>query len=99
MVLICRFLHYDLYHVLRLYPGGSRAFAQACLPLLPDQAAKDAFVRIQSLFRSDDDLGAQLVGSFLLESDGLGELSEEQVMQDAYQRVQQWALALGLANP
>ena len=43
--------------------------------------------RIQDLFRSDGDLGAQLVGSFLLESEALGELSEEQVMQDALQRV------------
>jgi hypothetical protein len=90
---------YDIYHVLRLYPGGSQAFAKACIPLLQDTVAKEAFVRIQSIFRSDDDLGAQLVGSFLLESDGLGELSEEQVMQDAYQRVRQWAVELGLTNP
>lgn len=82
---------YDIYYVLRRYPGGPRAFAVACQALLEDEVAVSAFQKIQDVFRSDDDLGAQLVGSFLLESEGLGELSEEQVMQDAYQRVQLWA--------
>lgn len=87
---------YDIYHVLRRYPGGPRAFASACQALLEDHVAVTAYKRIRDVFRSDDDLGAQLVGSFLLESDALGELTEEQVMQDAFQRVQLWAIALGI---
>lgn len=87
---------YDIYYVLRRYPGGPRAFAGACQALLEDDVAITAYKRIRDMFRSDDDLGAQLVGSFLLESDALGELTEEQVMQDAFQRVQLWVKALGI---
>jgi hypothetical protein len=87
---------YDIYYVLRRYPSGPRAFAIACQALLEDDVALGAYKRIRDLFRSDDDLGAQLVGSFLLESDALGELTEEEVMQDALQRVQLWARHLGL---
>jgi hypothetical protein len=87
---------YDIYYVLRCYPGGPKAFAIACQTLLEDEVAVAAYQRIQSVFRSDDDLGAQLVGSFLLESNALDELTEEQVMQDAFQRVQLWASTLGI---
>lgn len=87
---------YDIYYVLRRNPGGPRALAEACRELLTDAVALGAFERIRDHFRSDDDLGPQLVGSFLLESSALGELTEEQVMQDAFQRVRAWALALGI---
>jgi hypothetical protein len=85
---------YDIYHVLRRYPGGPRALAEACRELLTDEVAVSAYRRIRDHFRADDDLGPQLIGHFLNESSALGDLSEEQVMQDAYQRVRAWGLAL-----
>ena len=87
---------YDIYYVMQRYPGGSRALAQACLPLLEDEVAVQAYRRIAAHFRAEDDLGPQLVASFLLESSALGELNEEQVMQDSFQRTQAWFQALGL---
>ncbi len=87
---------YDIYYVLRRYPGGPRALAEACRELLPDPVAFSAYRRIHDHFRTDDDLGPQLVGSFLLESSALGDMTEEQAMQDAFQRVQVWALVLGI---
>jgi hypothetical protein len=87
---------YDIYYVLRRYPGGPRALAEACQQLLTDDLAVRAYQRIRDHFRAEDDLGAQLVGSFLLESSALGELTVEQVMQDAFQRVQLWAKTLKL---
>ena len=58
--------------------------AQVCLSLVEDEVAVQAYRRIAAHFRAEDDLGPQLIASFLFESSALGELNEEQVMQDAF---------------
>ena len=70
--------------MIKRYPGGSRALAQVCLSLVEDEVAVQAYRRIAAHFRAEDDLGPQLIASFLFESSALGELNEEQVMQDAF---------------
>lgn len=81
---------YDLYYVLRHHPSGVVGIARACQTLLHEPVARNAFERIHNIFRGDDDLGSQLIASFMLESNAMGDMTPEEIMQDAYQRFRVW---------
>lgn len=85
---------YDIYYVLR--HAERKSLIESCRALANDPVAATAFARIATHFRADDDLGPQWVASFLLDSSALGDSTEEQVMQEAFQRVKAWVNALGL---
>ena len=86
---------YDVYYVIRNYPGGLDALAQECRELLGDPLALDAFRQIADKFETAESYGPGTVSTFLRSRLPLG-LTEEQVRVDAYRQVSAWARRLDL---
>ncbi|MGH9494776.1 MAG: hypothetical protein ACRD3B_07255, partial [Candidatus Sulfotelmatobacter sp.] len=89
---------YDIYYCVRHFPGGPKALADACRPLLDEPVARDGYSRIAAKFGAEDAFGPHTVSLFLGESGGFGDMSAEQVRVDAYRQVRAWLEALGLAQ-
>lgn len=89
---------YDIYHSVRSSPGGPERLAEDCRPLLDNEIAQKGFSLIASKFSAADDFGPQTVRAFLRESAALGEMTEEQVQEDAFRQVRAFLAALGLAK-
>lgn len=87
---------YDIYHAVRSYPGGPEKLAEDCLPLLDNEVAQKGFAFVASKFSAGDDFGPQTVRAFLRESAALGEMTEEQVQEDAFRQVRAFLQALGI---
>lgn len=86
---------YDIYFSVRQFEGGPTALAKACQPLVANPIAHKAFENIASKFTSADSFGPQTVSAFLLESQAMGDMTEEQVQVDAYRRVSTWLKSIG----
>ena len=84
---------YDIWYILSHPSDAPMRLGIACRSYLEIPDAKTGYQRLAGFFRADDDLGPQWVASFLQSDD----LAPEQIMQDAYQRVQIWAETLGLS--
>ena len=88
---------YDIWFCVRNYEGGGEALAEACKSLMSEKEAKDAYVNIADKFRSLDDFGPVTVRLFLEGSpDKWGKMNLDQIQNDAYFRVKEWAELLGL---
>lgn len=88
---------YDIYYSVKHY--GFEALAQACMPLLEEPGAREAYQLIAGKFRFEDDYGPVTVRRFLEEARALGDLSPEQVQVDAYRQVRAWLEFLGFSFP
>lgn len=88
---------YDIWFFIRNYESGIEALAAACKPLIIEQEAKEAYINIANKFRSKDDFGPKTVRLFLEDSpDKCGEMTPEQIQNDAYFRVGEWVECMGL---
>lgn len=88
---------YDIYFSVRNHEGGIEPLAEACMPLLENGVALKGFANIADKFRDYSDFGPSTVRMFLEESSGLGDMTPEQVQQDAFMHVSAWLHAIGLA--
>lgn len=88
---------YDIYYSIRNFPGGPEKLAEDCKPLLDDAIARKGFERIASKFSESHAFGPQTVRDFLKEAAALGDMTSEQVQEDAYRQVRALLLALGIA--
>lgn len=90
---------YDIWFCIRNFEGGSGALAESCKPLMREQEAKDAYENIADKFRSLDDFGPDTVRRFLEDSpEKCGEMTPEQIQNDAYFRVNEWLVKLGIVE-
>ena len=87
---------YDIYHSVRNYPGGPERLAADCLPLLDNEIARKGFGHLAGKFSAADSFGPQTVRAFLKASAALGDMTPEQVQEDAYRQVRAFLAALGL---
>jgi len=87
---------YDIYFAVRAFEGGPVALADACRALLADPVARRGFEHIAGKFMAVDAFGPETVRIFTRESVALGDMTEEQVRQDAFGQVRAWLDALGL---
>jgi hypothetical protein len=87
---------YDIYYSVRQFEGGPHALAEACRPLLQDPIAMTGYQNIASKFTELEAFGPQTVRRFLGESQALGEMTEDQVQQDAFAQVRAWLDELGV---
>ncbi len=83
---------YDIWYILSHPSDAPHQLGITCRANLEIPGARQGYTRLASFFRSDDDLGPQWVAAFLQSDD----LEPEQIMQDAYQRVQSWVETLGI---
>lgn len=84
---------YDIYYAVRQF--GPEALAAECADLLEDPVAMQAFKNIAGKFPTLDSFGPQTVRAFTRESAALGEMTEDQIQQDAFQQVSIWLRAMG----
>jgi hypothetical protein len=96
---------YDIYYSIRNYPGGPRALAEECRILLQAEeqssepgVARKGYEQIAGKFLTADDYGPVTVRRFLEESDALGDMTAEQVQEDAYRQVSVFTQALATAR-
>lgn len=87
---------YDIYYVIRNYPDGIPALAQACQPVVSDPEGLEGYGYINGKFTAFDDYGPTSVRKFVEETDVLQERTPEQWQQDAFGVVDQWLKLLGL---
>ena len=87
---------YDIYFSVRQYPGGPKALAQDCRPLLADPIAERGFRHIAGKFTSPSAFGPETVVRVLRESPAAAGMTDEQVRMDAYGQVAAWLSALGI---
>lgn len=87
---------YDIYYSVRNYPGGPERLADDCRALLGNEIARKGFGHVASKFNAADDFGPQTVRAFLAESAALGEMTPEQIQEDAYRQVRAFLSALGI---
>ena len=85
---------YDIYYSVRNYSGGPVALGQECRTLLQAEeksnepgVAKRGYEHIASKFQTVDDYGPDTVRRFLKESDALGDLTPDQLQEDAFRQV------------
>ena len=88
---------YDIYYVIKHFEEGIDALRDACVPLMQNPVAKEAYGNIAAKFSSRDAYGPQTVAKFLLESGALGGMTRAQAIEDAYQQVRAWLARMGLA--
>jgi hypothetical protein len=81
---------YDIYYSVRNYPGGGVQLAKDCAPLLADPVAVQGFLHIAGKFNSAQGYGPTSVRQFLVNSPASGEMTPEQIQQDAYRQVRAW---------
>lgn len=89
---------YDIYFCIRNCPEGADVLAAACATLLDDPVAREAFSNIAGKFDSSDSFGPQTVRVFLEGSTALGDMTAEQVQEDAFRRVRAFLVALGVVK-
>jgi hypothetical protein len=89
---------YDIYFCIRNYPDGTDALAAECRKLLDDPVAREGFANIASKFDGAESFGPRTVRLFLEGSSALGEMSPEQVQEDAFRQVHAFLVALGIAK-
>lgn len=89
---------YDIYYSIRNFPGGVRALAQSCVPLMQDAGVVEAFEFIDGKFESVDSLGPTSVMQFAMSQEILHERSAEQWRQDAFGQVDAWLKSIGIRS-
>lgn len=89
---------YDIYFCVRNYPNGPEALAAECSSLLAIDVAREGFNNIAKKFTARDSFGPETVRRFLDGSVSLGDMTAEQVQEDAYQQVHAFLIALGIAE-
>jgi hypothetical protein len=87
---------YDIYFCVRNYADGIDALAAECRKLLEDPVAREGFENIAGKFSAADAFGPQTVRMFLEGSGGMGDMSPEQLQEDAFQQVRAFLKGLGL---
>jgi len=88
---------YDIWFCIRNYDGGIESLVEVCRPLLDEPEVKEAYVNIADKFRSLGDFGPETVRRFLEDSpEKCGGMTPEQIQNDAYLRVNEWVVKLGL---
>ena len=87
---------YDIYYCIRNYPGGPRALAAECKPLLALPEAKQGYAYIAGKFDKEDAYGPTSVRNFVEETDLLKGRTADQWQTDAFGQVQAWLKTLGL---
>jgi hypothetical protein len=87
---------YDIYYCIRNYPGGPRALAADCKPLLALPEAKQGYAYIAGKFDKEDAYGPTSVRNFVEETDLLKGRTADQWQTDAFGQVQAWLKTLGL---
>jgi len=87
---------YDIYFCIRNYEDGIDALAAGCRKLLEDPVAREGFENIAGKFGASDAFGPQTVRMFLEGSGAMGDMSPEQLQEDAFQQVRAFLKALGL---
>lgn len=88
---------YDVYYCVRNYPGGAKALAKDCEPLLKRKSAQKGYQCIADKFDKPDGFGPTRVRQFVEESAILDGRSPDQWQADAYGQVQEWMKAMKLA--
>lgn len=89
---------YDIYHSVRNFPGGPERLAEDCRPLLDNEIARNGFRYIADKFSGSDGFGPQTVRQFLKDSAALGDMTLEQVQEDAFRQVRAFLAALGIVE-
>lgn len=89
---------YDIYFCVRNHPDGIDALAAGCAALLDDPVAREGFANIASKFDGIDAFGPSTVRMFLEDSLSTGEMTPEEVQEDAFRQVRAFLAALGLAR-
>lgn len=87
---------YDIYFCVRNYEDGIEALAAECKKLLEDPVAREGFENVAGKFGAADAFGPQTVRMFLEGSGAMGDMSAEQLQEDAFQQVRAFLKALGL---
>ncbi|MXP30640.1 hypothetical protein [Parerythrobacter jejuensis] len=87
---------YDIYYVLRNYPGGVTALAEACRPLLDEPSGNEGFSLIDAKFETLESYGPTSVRNFVDETDVLDGRTADEWQQDAFGQIDAWLRALGL---
>lgn len=88
---------YDIYFSLKNHPGGLDDLAEECQPLLDIPEFAVGLKNIASKFRNAKDFGPQTVRKFCEEANALGDLTSDQIQQDAYGQVNALMKRLKLA--
>lgn len=83
---------YDIYYVVRNYPDGPPALAEACSPLL-DEFGK-SFGYIAQRWRRYEDYGPLTVRQFLEPYPFMGDLHGDPLQRGAFEQVRAWLDAL-----
>jgi hypothetical protein len=78
---------YDIYFSVRNYESGPHGLANDCKLLLENEEARSGFSKLASKFQRIDDFGPQTVRKFCMEHEALGDMTPEQIQQDAYGQV------------
>jgi hypothetical protein len=89
---------YDIYFCIRNYKEGIDALAAECAKLLDDPVVRQSFSNIAGKFDSQTAFGPQTVRIFVDGSDALGDMTPEQVQEDAYRQVRAFLVALGVVK-
>ncbi len=87
---------YDIYYCVRNFPGGSKALAEACRPILEHEDSIAGYKHIDEKFKTVDSFGPTSVRRFVQGTSIMQERSPEQWQQDAFGQVDAWLRALGL---
>tara|TARA_B100000678_G_scaffold288506_1_gene297123 strand:- start:1661 stop:1978 length:318 start_codon:yes stop_codon:yes gene_type:complete len=87
---------YDIYYVLRNYPGGVTALAEACRPLLDEPSGNEGFRLIDAKFETLESYGPTSVRNFVDETDVLDGRTADEWQRDAFGQIDAWLRALGL---
>jgi predicted nucleotidyltransferase len=88
---------YDIYYCIRNYPGGHKALAADCKPVLERDNAKEGYGYIAAKFKAQDEFGPTSVRKFVEKTNILGDRTADQWQADAFGQVQAWLKELGLA--
>ena len=89
---------YDIYYSVRNFPGGPERLAGECRPLLDNEIARKGFAHVASKFTASEDFGPQTVREFLKASAAIGDMTSQQVQEDAFRQVQAFLKALGIVK-
>jgi hypothetical protein len=88
---------YDIYYCVLNYPGGPKALAEDCKPLLAHDSAKMGYGYIAGKFNDREHFGPTSVRKFVEQTSILGDRTADQWQTDAFGQVQAWLKALGLS--
>jgi hypothetical protein len=88
---------YDIYYVIKYYPGGIEELAELCKLLIIQNAARVGYLGIASKFKNLDDFGPQTVVEFLSETLGTRE-GRDFLQRDVYAQVNAWLKILEIGS-